>query len=72
MTVREYVLCTYFSFYSTPHIRCYALQDLTFSYLHMTNRDMLILETFENPLTYLSGELSDEGSYSSYYTCEKF
>lgn len=48
------------------------LQDLTFSYLHMTNRDVLILETFENPLTYLSGELSDEGSYSSYYTCGKF
>ncbi|EJD07660.1 uncharacterized protein FOMMEDRAFT_73371 [Fomitiporia mediterranea MF3/22] len=26
----------------------------------MTNRDMLIFETFENPATYLSGELSDE------------
>jgi len=36
------------------------MTDLTFSHLHMTNRDMLILETFENPLTYLSGEISDE------------
>ncbi|KAL5513265.1 hypothetical protein ACEPAH_3663 [Sanghuangporus vaninii] len=26
----------------------------------MTNRDMLIFETFENPATYLSGDLSDE------------
>lgn len=65
----SYVLTFHFTQLRTS---CYALQDLTFSYLHMTNRDMLILETFENPLTYLSGELSDEGSYSSYYTCEKF
>jgi len=36
------------------------MTDLTYCHLHMTNRDMLIFETFENPLTYLSGELSDE------------
>ncbi|KAH8110998.1 hypothetical protein DFH11DRAFT_1880142 [Phellopilus nigrolimitatus] len=36
------------------------MSDLTFCHLHMTNRDMLIFETFENPSTYLSGELSDE------------
>ena len=40
-------------------------QDLTFCHLHMTNRDMLIFETFENPATYLSGELSDEGALIS-------
>lgn len=27
----------------------------------MTNRDMLIFDTFENPSNYLNGELSDEG-----------
>lgn len=37
-----------------------ALKDLTFCHLHMTNRDFLIFDTFENPSTYLSGELSDE------------
>ncbi|PAV19638.1 alpha- -glucan [Pyrrhoderma noxium] len=36
------------------------MTDLTFCHLHMTNRDMLIFETFENTKTYLSGELSDE------------
>ncbi|THH10353.1 hypothetical protein EW145_g1386 [Phellinidium pouzarii] len=36
------------------------MSDLTFCHLHMTNRDMLVFETFESPSTYLSGELSDE------------
>lgn len=35
-------------------------QDLTYCHLHMTNRDLLLFDTFEYPSSYLSGELSDE------------
>ena len=46
-----------------------AHQDLTYTYLHMTHRDLLILDTFENAQTYLSGEISDEGTLY-HFLCE--
>ena len=39
------------------------MQDLTFTHLHMTKRDLLILETFNNSDVYLSGDLPEEGKH---------
>ena len=30
--------------------------------MHMTHRDLLVLETLEDPNAYLDGELSDDGA----------
>lgn len=36
------------------------MQDLTYSYVHMTRHDLLVLDTVETA-EYMKGELSDDG-----------
>jgi hypothetical protein len=45
-------------------------QDLTFCYLHMTSKDLQVLDTLGTS-DYIKGELSDDGKRAPYFMNSK-